>query len=387
MAKTSAPADPINQFLDKLPPNIVKEIIGNDCDASTRRRKLVMKGGEALRILKAKGAVLANKEKPGVRAGLVVDFLCRQGQVCCQTSIPVQILSEVLNVRGKKNIEQMQALVSSHLSSLQKNSNRSVQKRKLSDSSLHSSTVSSNNSTIGSPSTTTLIRDLCIQLGPMIPNAELAASYAQKLFSTLTNESNEKRHSREQILLMDDISRNQEYYEAACLFLAVQKIEGSDYQKPKAQKKKVQTKKGTQTVSITEESDEDNDEEMDEDQTLSERDIISAAKLREGMFKDTLECVNGYIQDGEVPFLTSSSALGPVSLANTVNETSSVVPEDACMLLKNRADSEKFIKWKHNTLKRAMQMHSEQSNPSADLDETELLKIAADDLLKKFDIV
>jgi hypothetical protein len=167
----------------------------------------------------------------------------------------------------------------------------------------------------------------------------------------------------------------------------VQKIEGSDYQKPKAQKKKVQTKKGTQTVSITEESDEDNDEEMDEDQTLSERDIISAAKLREGMFKDTLECVNGYIQDGEVPFLTSSSALGPVSLANTVNETSSVVPEDACMLLKNRADSEKFIKWKHNTLKRAMQMHSEQSNPSADLDETELLKIAADDLLKKFDIV
>jgi hypothetical protein len=64
-----------------------------------------------------------------------------------------------------------------------------------------------------------------------------------------------------------------------------------------------------------------------------------------------------------------------------------VVPEDACMLSKNRADSEKFIKWKHNTLKRAMQMHCEQSNPSADLDETELLKIAADDLLKKFDIV
>ena len=368
MSQTSAPNDAIEEFLNKLPTSIQQEILGNDSDASKNHRRLLnQKGGEALRILKAKKATLAKTDRPIIRAGLVVDFLCRQGEICRSTCIPVAILSAVLGVKNKKNIEQMQALVSSHLtSSLQKKSNyRRGEKRKLNDASARGSTGPSSSQyppkkAMSQP--TDLISDLCIRLGPLIPNIELASSYARTLFHTLTNISN--------TLLMDDISRNVEYYEAVCLFLAVQRMEGSDDPKSKQLARKASKK--SKPECNKEDGIEENDGEediIDEDQTLCETDIVTSANLREGMFSQVLQCVNKYIRGVDIPKHASLC---------TIAEPVVDVPKQS----KRRVVSEKYSKWKHDTLKSACNQEDESSS-SHDRD---LLQIAADEVLQKFSI-
>lgn len=365
MSQTSAPNDAIEEFLNKLPTSIQQEILGNDSDASKNHRRLLnQKGGEALRILKAKKATLAKTDRPIIRAGLVVDFLCRQGEICRPTSIPVAILSTVLGVKNKKNIEQMQALVSSHLmSSLQKKSNhRRGEKRKLNDASARGSTGPSQYPKKAMSESTDLISDLCIRLGPLIPNIELASSYARTLFYTLTNISN--------TLLMDDISRNVEYYEAVCLFLAVQRIEGSDDPKSKQLARKASKK--SKPESNKEDGIEENDggEDMiDEDQTLCETDIVTTANLREGMFSQVLQCVNKYIQGVDIPKHASLC---------TIAEPVVDVPKQS----KRRVISEKYSKWKHDTLKSACN----QEDTSSSSHDRDLLQIAADEVLQKFSI-
>ena len=356
----SRPSDPIEQFLNKLPAHIIQEIIGNDSNASTRRRTLVTKGGEALRILKAKRAVLTTKERPLTRAGLVVDFLCHQGYCCNQTSIPLQTLSELLNIKRKKDVEQNQALVNSYLeASFRIKPDKRGQKRK--NASIQDSKV---------VTSTNLIKELCIRLGPMISNAEFAASYAQQLFIVLTNSSNNKGHSREFYLLMDDISRNVEYYEAVCLYLAVQKMEGPDYMKTKRHTKKAPNKKGNESLSVEENSDaEENEDEMDmhEDRTLSERDIINAANLREGMFRDTLECVKDYMKDTDIPIV-----IGNIAAPDAVSTQSGGAP-DASKQSKKHVNSEKYEHWKGDILKKACVGQD--------------IATAADEVLQRFGIV
>lgn len=376
---STAPKDPIDLFLDKLPSNVMHEIIGNDSEALGRRLNLASKGAEALRILKAKKAVLINRERPIVRAGLVVDFLCRQGFSYRQTSIPTQTLSDLLGVKKKKDIEQLQAIISSHLqSSFQRNARQS-QKRK------QSSSIANKRGELSHESqafeSTNLVRDLCIKLGPVISNAELAASYAQILFDTLTNNipnsSNNKRHSRENRLIMDDISRNTEYYEAACLFLAVQKIEGTDDRKPNGQPSNAKSKKDPKIgTSSKDDSDEDNPElDVDEDRALTRMDIIHAANLREGMFNDTLAVVSDYIQDVNIP-IPINTAVDQVSSIITEHVRSTVAATNASKPSKKlRVVSEKFEDWKQDTLK------------GKAADDDELLQTAADEVLCKYGII
>ena len=363
MVKTSVPKDPIDQFLDKLPSQIAQEIIGNDGEVINRRRTLVSKGNEALRLLKAKNAMLMRRnEKPLTRAGLVVDFLCRQGYSYRQMSIPMTTLSDILGIKRKKDIEQMQTLVSSHLeSSFQNSSRRRGQKRKQSTSSARSSSTSLPRGTkVSEPS---LIKDLCIHLGPMISNTDLAASYAHKIFTTLTNISNN--------LLTDDISRNTKYYEAACLFLAVQRIEGSGDTKPKRATKKAMNKNNTEAGT---ENDEDVD--MEEDQTLTKRDVMNAANLREATFNGTLKLVNDYIQNIDIPI--------PMSVTSSIiKDESSSAAEKVPKPPKKRVVSEKLEKWKRDTLKNA---RDNASKSSVATDAQELIRIAADEVLQKYGI-
>ena len=393
MVKSTAPPNPIDQFLDKLPSHTLHEILGNGSDASNRRRNIIIsKGGEALRILKARKAVLGKNEKPITRAGLVVDCLCRQGQFGHPVSIPVQTLSTVLNLKGKKNVEQMQSLVSSHLESyVQKNNgNRRGQKRKSDSSSTRGSEVTPSNDNSATMSAfMSYARDLCIRLGPMIPNAEMAASHAQKLFHTLTStsiDSNNKQHS----MLMDDISRNLEHYEAACLFLAVHRIEGTEFQKTKRQSNHAQKKKGSKSSSNREElygDDDENSEEsdVDENQTLTESLIVNAANLREGLFTQILDKVNEYIEDVEVPISSSTTTLsGVVSSGTAVHEP--IINNDAAMDVANRSKkkkaSEKFTRWKQDRLQKVYESYS-----SSVSDEKEILQSAADDVLRQFGVI
>ena len=385
MVKSTAPPNPIDQFLNKLPPNILHEILGNGSDVSTSRRNIVTKGDEALRILKARKAVLGKNDKPITRAGLVVDYLCRHGQFGNPVSISVQTLSNVLNLKGKKNVEQMQSLVSSHLESYtNKNSNRRGQKRKSNSSPIRGNIItSSNDDSTAISSSLSFMRDLCIRLGPMIPNAEMAVSHAQKLFHALTS-TNNKHHS----MLMGDISRNLEHYEAACLFLAVHRVEGTDYQKTKRQSKKAQKKKDLKSASAKGELDDNDDNndvesDIDENPTLSESSMIIAANLREGLFAQILEKVNEYIEDVEVPISSITTTISDVlSLGTTIHEP---ITNDTSMDVANRSKrqaSVKFTKWKNSVLKEARDSLS-----SSITDEKEMLQSAADNMLRQFDVI
>ncbi|KAL3785083.1 hypothetical protein HJC23_001461 [Cyclotella cryptica] len=393
----STTRSPIDLFLDKLPATIIQEIIGSDCDSLQRRRSLVTKGEEALRILKARKAVLAKKESPITRAGLVVDYLCRQGQndgsTCyLRTSIPATVLLHALNIKGKKHVEQMQAMVSSHLeASSQKNSTQPTHKRKWNSydhPAPDSRNISSNGPTASFPSTD-LIRDLSIRLGPMIPNAELAASYAHQVFRALISYSNHSAFtggpdSKHRHMLMSDVSRNVKYYEAACFFLAVQKIEGSTHPTSKRATKTNPSKISAKPSSTMEESDADNSYEQvdtDEDVTLHEMDIIKAANLREGMFNEVIECVKSYIQDIDV----SLSTCKPDNLVSSLPEGSSA---NAPMASKKQPVNEKYEKWKHDVLEKAKvaarrMLQNERSVITSDFDDKELLQAAADEIFRK----
>ena len=202
----------------------------------------------------------------------------------------------MFGVKSKKHIEQMQALVSSHLNGTfhQKSNHQRGEKRKLNGASTSGST-SSQYPTKAMSLSTNLVSDLCIRLGPLIPNIELSSSYARTLFDTLIKKTNN--------LLMDDISRNVEYYEAVCLFLAVQRMEGSDDPKSKQFARKASKKSKPESIKedYTEENDGEANNMMDEDQSLCEKDIITSANLREGMFTQVLECVKKYTQDIDIP--------------------------------------------------------------------------------------
>ncbi|KAL7517408.1 hypothetical protein ACHAWX_002475 [Stephanocyclus meneghinianus] len=388
----------VDLFLDKLPATIIQEIIGSDCDSLLRRRSLVTKGEEALRILKARKAVLANKENPVIRAGLVVDYLCRQGQydgsTCYRrTSIPVNILLQALNIKGKKHLEQMQAMVSSHLdTSFQKNPTQPTQKRKWSSYNSPAQ-YSSNTSSLGTSKAlppTDLIKDLSIRLAPLISNAEMVASYAHEVFHALISYSNQsasngKPHSNLHQMLRNDVSRNVEYYEAACFFLAVQKIEGSTHPSLTKPSTVNASKNFAKPSSTTEESDGEDDHQQvdtDEDLTLNEMDIIKAANLREGMFNEVIDCVKSYLQN----FDTSFSMIKPNSQLSSLSEGS---PANASVSSKKHAVNEKYTKWKHDILKNAKEaarrtLKNESSDITREFEDEELLHAAAGEVFRKF---
>ena len=109
---------------------------------------------------------------------------------------------------------------------------------------------------------------------------------------------------------------------------------------------------------------------MDEDQSLCEKDIITSANLREGMFTQVLECVKKYTQDIDIPVHASlSTIVEPVV--------------DMLKSSKRRVVSEKYAKWKHGTLKNA---YNPEGQSSASHDKYSL-QIAADEVLRKFSIV
>ena len=174
-----------------------------------------------------------------------------------QTNIPIPALAKTVGFNKKadiKKLETMQTLIASYLdgSSIGKQRgrrNNKQTKRKYDKSVLSSSrafgTTSSSTAASSSLSPTNLIRDLCIQLGPMIPDADFATSYAIKLFELLSSmdginslqqqqqQSNtntlesSRRISRYQ--LINDMKHYQEEYEAACFYLAVKKSEGESW--------------------------------------------------------------------------------------------------------------------------------------------------------------
>jgi hypothetical protein len=290
----------------------------------------------------------------------------------------------------------MQAMVSSHLdTSFQNNPTQPTQKRKWSSYDSPAQ-ISSNTSSLGTTKalpSTELIKDLSIRLAPLIPNAELVASYAHKVFHALISCSNQsafngRPHSNHHQMLRNDVSRNVEYYEAACFFLAVQRIEGSTQPRLNRLSTANASKNFAKPSSTTEESDgEDNHQHVDtdEDLTLNEMDIIKAANLREGLFNEVIECVKSYIQNVDISFSISK----PNSQLSSLYEGS---PANAPTLSKKHAVNEKYTMWKHDTLEKAKEaarrtLKNESSDTTREFEDEELLHAVASEVFRKFGLI
>lgn len=324
----------------------------NDNDIKRRRETLISHGNEALRILDSKRVYLGNKENRTIRAALVIDYLVRNirshdnshtdNSMYFRSSIPMQTLMSILGLKNnrKKDFENMQTLLGSYLDktaiaaritssgdgSNSQNTMGSLRKR-----SADGTTVASVNSNAidlatsnKTTTTTSLIRDLCINLGPLITDADFVFKYATKLFYALANNANVKKNQREQDWLRQDMNRFLDCYEGACFYLAVKESEGGNYNdvlKKKARAKltlKNQQKKEEVKTKNTDDGgrredgsnnhhnngdqddggdDQDDEDDTDDDRPMNEMDVVMAACLSEGTFKTVLDYVKKYAQD------------------------------------------------------------------------------------------
>ena len=445
MSKKGAHMSNIDIVLDKLQSNIHIQLFGFasqlEPDYIRRRGILISKCEEALRILKSKRVSLI-RDNPIVRAALVIDYLSRNvssdnsssnNVYYMQTNIPIPALAKTVGFNKKadiKKLETMQTLIASYLdgSSIGKQRgrrNNKQTKRKYDKSVLSSSrafgTTSSSTAASSSLSPTNLIRDLCIQLGPMIPDADFATSYAIKLFELLSSmdginslqqqqqQSNantlesSRRISRYQ--LINDMKHYQEEYEAACFYLAVKKSEGESSHLSNSKKAAAATsksvskstkKKSSKGLEDEEDLEDDAmDDNEDDDRPLNVEDIIRAANLQEGMFKQVLDYLRKILAQGTVSINTLDSALlsepgqkgssvkdssvGSAAATKTLFEVQDKNDQSDMQVKINHTIDHAFEQWKYKVLEDAKTSVMKKSRQ----EQSDLLSLAADEVLRK----
>ena len=334
-----------------------------------------------------------------------------------RATIPVQILVSATGLKSK-DLEQMQVMVGTYLneSAVGRNSNRyskhkrGQQKRRREDD---NTGVTASPRVSVSPSD--LIRDLCIQLGPMIPDAEFALNYATNMFHFLTHprmysDSVPSERRRQFMEVKSDLERHQEYYEAVCFYLAVKKSEGTNnsYSKRIAKKKanRIDHKLSLQNNkdgTMEDVDDEEEEEENDDDRPLNEVDVCATANLLEGTFKTVIALVSDLIQDIQLDLGKGASSGfnidesgkddGAKSGKRKVNiEGDGKVAKgnnQPSIHEQNSSINNAFEKWKHQVLREAKDAALEKVKEKGDataatLEERDLLHNAADEVLRSF---
>ncbi len=337
-SKAGGPKGNVDIILDKLQPNIQAQLFGSptyddssntSCRRRRRRASLVSHAEEALRLLNIKRVRLL-KDNAMVRAALVIDYLSRNAEAsneskACQysqTAIPIAMLANVIGFTNKKDVnkfQSMQTVIASYLDGTSIDQRKKVAERKKTQNRSRKRDHSDTAPLLGQGDATTaatgtkittgikpssLIRQLCIQLGTMISDAEFVTSYAEQLFSevqstTTTLETAMNCSKRE---MYNDIERNQVYYEAACFYLAVKKNEGdrshSLVKDTTTAHRKERRRKGNHLHQGLNEDDveEDHEVEVEEERPLNEFDVIREANLLERTFRTVLTCVRGWAQ-------------------------------------------------------------------------------------------
>ena len=354
----------LERILSKLKseePNIHSKIFGSYNHSSSngndnvklRQKTLITHCNEALRLLKVKRAHLDKKENPTIRAALVIDYLVRNvrnennPKMYYRAIIPITALMKVVKLGRikKKELEQMQILLEEYLKSTSiatkisnvggdgrsrsnQQSTRNLRKRNADGIAVSTNSAAPSETAI---SPTGLIRDLCINLGPLIPDADFVFKYATKLFEALSNNASNKKsissssRRREQEMLRQDMSRVVECYEGACFYLAVKESEGANYndvlkkkasakvtlknqqKKEEAKKKnsagggggrkKDSPKKNNNDVQNDADADQDDENDTDDDRPMNEMDVVTAACLSERTFKEVLVEVKKHAKD------------------------------------------------------------------------------------------
>ena len=430
----ASPKSNIDIVLDKLDQDIHVQLFGSasqyEPNAIRRRGTLVANGEEALRILQTKRAsLMPKKDTPMVRAALVIDYISRNApdvddnmssNKYMRTTIPITYLAKAVGFTKKdiKKLETMQTILASYLDgtfigkkhSGRNNNNQAITKqlkRKQNDSNLAAASSSSTTFTSAkrflSPSN--LIRDLCIQLGPIIPDAEFATSYAMKLFDFLNswdvgaNRQQQQQQSKRKgstYQLRQDLKRNQEYYEAACLYLAVKKSEGESSHLINANansKKNIGKKKDSKFAKKKKDNDEgigleddggeeeegDNDVDTD-DRQLNEMDVIRAANLLESTFKTVL----AYVKDLTEGVSISLEPVNREPTTKTLFEVQDTKKEKDDQTITTRPihTDNAFEQWKHKVLQNAKESVMKKEGGDKDW-----LTLAADEVLRKAGII
>ncbi|KAL7428070.1 hypothetical protein ACHAXH_000949 [Discostella pseudostelligera] len=414
------PRGPIDIILDKLQPNIHTQLFGsptNDSNAIRRRRAtLVTHAEEALRLLTIKRVHLV-KYSAMVRAALVIDYLSRnaassassvQTTQYCQTTVPTAMLANAIGLTNKKDMKKlhsMQTVIASYLDGTSIDQRKKVmertntQKNSRKRSHAHTAAASSlGQSDANTADTTTrikptsLIRQLCIQLGTMIADAEFVHSYAIQLFIEVQSSSNtattaSKRSNYE---LDKDMERNQVYYEAACFYLAVMKSEGDrshslmkgNNKSYSTQKKESKSKKKGEQLNngLDDEAEEDNNGDDDE-RPLNEMDVIREANLIEGTFRTVLAYVRDWTKGVSISLPSDRNGTSTDRLLGLeVAEAKDGGQDDGVTGKNNPSRNVGFERWKVKVLNEAKMSVMEQMKEG---DKRDWLSLAAEEVLSK----
>lgn len=367
---------------------------------------------------------------------LVVDYLCRRsGQTPADRdnasdckyfrgTIPVPVMTKLIGVK-KKELEIFQNIVGSCLNeyfvgSKHRTNHNTVDKmqqskRKRDDMVGNGAIATSRGASIVfCPST--LIGELCIQLGSMVPDYEFVLSYAKSVFYFLINprkllsEQEMLTKRREFSLLGRDIYANKPSFEAVCFYLAVKKCEGSNesLSKRSAQRKAHENFKATSGTGASDGQnfDGDDDLDIDEDLSLKENDVINAANLLENDFKTILDLVLHITQGVSIPldFHTNQnlSASGSTEInvatqklrerdkeGRPMNERAPSVEEhEKDITAENMAFDHAYAKWERRVLQdatyNALKKFMDDNANFRDPDDETLLRLAADDVFQRF---
>jgi len=367
---------------------------------------------------------------------LVVDYLCRRsGQTPVgrgnpsdckyfRGTIPVPLMTKLIGVK-KKELEIFQNIVGNCLDEYfvgnkHRTNHNTVEKiqqckRKRDDMVGSGADATSRGASIVLfPST--LIGELCIQLGSMVPDYEFVLSYAKSVFYFLINprkllsEQEMLTKRREFILLGRDIYANKSSFEAVCFYLAVKKCEGSNESLSKwsAQRKAHENFKATSGTGASDGQnlDHDDDEDIDADLTLKEYDVINAANILENNFKTIFDLVLRITQGVSIPldFHTAQnlSALGSTELNGATKKhrerdkegrpmherAPSAEEQEKDMTAENMAFDHAYAKWERRVLQdatyNALKKFMDDNANFRDPDDETLLRLAADDVFQKF---
>ncbi len=371
---------------------------------------------EALRLLTIKRVHLV-KDSAMVRAALVIDYLSRnaassassvQTTQYCQTTVPTAMLANAIGLTNKKDMKKlhsMQTVIASYLDGTSIDQRKKVmertntQKNSRKRSHAHTAAASSlGQSDANTADTTTrikptsLIRQLCIQLGTMIADAEFVHSYAIQLFIEVQSSSNtattaSKRSNYE---LDKDMERNQVYYEAACFYLAVMKSEGDrshslmkgNNKSYSTQKKESKSKKKGEQLNngLDDEAEEDNNGDDDE-RPLNEMDVIREANLIEGTFRTVLAYVRDWTKGVTISLPSDRNGTSTDRLLGLeVAEAKDGGQDDGVTGKNNPSRNVGFERWKVKVLNEAKMSVMEQMKEG---DRRDWLSLAAEEVLSK----
>jgi hypothetical protein len=439
-AKAATPRSSVDVVIDRLHPDILASLFGpsysHDPNAIRRRASLVADANESLRLLKVRRVALVPKDTAMVRAALVIDYLGRNAQSKIPTAsdpsnasyrhatVPLTMLASAAgfsnSTKDRRALEVMQTVIASHLdgSSIGKRKQQrdriepQADGRRTGGKRDESSSTARATASRGGPTTlqpTDLIRDLCIRLGPMIPDAESVASYALGTFRYLASGNHRKRPDDDDdrgggakkrprftaYELRRDMERYPEYYEAACFYLAVKRSEGENVHflmncankiknatsiNPRATRKGDE-QRGDDAEGSGEDGEGEDDSDLDDERHLMEIDVIAEANLLEGTFKTVLACVRDLTNGASFPSMVAGDRVGGTSDGSlTLFEVAGVKGKNGGRPGTDPSDSA-FEQWKLRVLQEAKRAATKEIGRQDD--NGDWLTRAADEVLRR----